>query len=100
MPKIEENEIFSSCCAIGGLTEEVHVLKSECPIKREQGSRKVKNLFGPNKGVEREECTCIYISEFSGGVRPCQHYKGIKKVKRNKQDKWKVFCAALEQKED
>lgn len=95
--KTKEKEIFSSCCAIGGMTEEVHVLKSECPIKREKGSRVVESMFGRNKGQKREECTCIYMSEFGGGVRPCEHYKGIKQVQRNKEKVWKVFCEAVKQ---
>jgi len=91
-----KNEIFSSCCAFGGMTEEVHVLKSECPIKRELGSREIENIFGENKGQKREECTCIYISAFGGGVKPCEHYKGTKKVTRNKKPKYLINCAALE----
>ncbi|ASA22601.1 hypothetical protein [Paenibacillus donghaensis] len=92
-----KKEIFSSCCAIGGGTEEVHVLKSECPVQREYGSREVESLFGKNKGEKREECTCIYSSEFPGGVRACQNYKGIKKVQRNKKTEWKVFCDAIQE---
>lgn len=91
----DKNEIFSSCCAIGGMTEEVHVLKSECPIKREEGSRIVESMFGINKGEKRDECTCVYMSSFGGGVRPCEHYKGIKQVTRNKKKVWKVFCEAM-----
>jgi hypothetical protein len=90
-----KNEIFSSCCAIGGGIEEVHVLKSECPIKREEGARVVESSFGRNKGEKREECTCTYNG--NGGVRPCEYYKGIKQVQRNKRKVWKVFCEAVKE---
>jgi hypothetical protein len=92
---MKKKEIFSSCCAIGGLTEEVHALMTDCPIKRQEGSREVESFFGKDKGEKRHECTCIYISSFSGGVRPCEHYKGIKQVQRNKKKVWKIFCEAV-----
>ncbi|MHA7967715.1 hypothetical protein ACX93W_26735 [Paenibacillus sp. CAU 1782] len=85
-------EINPSCCAIGGGTEEVHVLESECPINREEGRRVVKP-FGDRES-ERTECTCIYVSAFSGGVKACEHYKGCNKVQRNKRKVWMVFCNA------
>jgi hypothetical protein len=84
-------EIFSPCCAFGPGVEEVHVLKDECPIKRELGQRKVR---------DREEVTCIYTSFFDGVVIPaCRHYRGTKKVKRKGVVKYKVNCSALLEKE-
>lgn len=89
--KTKEKEIFSSCCAFGGaFTEEVHVLSSDCPIKREQGAR-----LAESRGIRREECTCIYISSFGGGVPKCEFYEGYKKVTRNKEQKYKVLCSAI-----
>lgn len=85
-----KKEIFSSCCAFGGGYEEVHVLRVECPIDRKLGQRTVQ--FGEKT---REECTCIYSNIFDSGISKCEHYQGIKKVKRNKQDEYKVLCSKI-----
>lgn len=86
-----KTEILSSCCVFGGMTEEVHVLESDCPIKRKEGARKVTNY----DDTTRDECTCIYVSSFGGGVKPCEFYNGTKKVKRNKRTEYKVECSAI-----
>ncbi len=90
----EIKEILSSCCAFGGGTEEVHVLESDCPINRKLGKREVEPFFKHEE--KRTECTCIYISSFGGGIKPCENYQGVKKVQRNKRTKYKVLCGALE----
>lgn len=87
----KRKELEPSCCAFGGITEEVHVLESDCPIHREEGKRTVVN----RDKTERKECTCIYISAFGGGVPPCPHYKGCRQVQRNKKKVWRVFCDAV-----
>jgi hypothetical protein len=86
--KVKEKEILASCCAFGSDgTEEVHVLESVCPIKRELGKR--------NNGPD---CTCIYYSGFHRKIiiPPCEHYKGVKKVQSNKKREYKVQCSAVE----
>lgn len=86
---LDKKEIFSSCCAFGKVTEEVHVLQEDCPINREVGKRESKG---------NHEATCVYISVFDGTVvTPCEHYKGIEKVKRNKETKYKVVCDAIKE---
>lgn len=87
-----KTEILSSCCAFGtDGSEEVHVLKSDCPIQRKEGEREVSNY----DGTTQNECTCIYMSPFGGGVKPCEFYNGTKKVKRNKRTEYKVECSAF-----
>lgn len=85
-----EKEIFSSCCAFGGMTEEVHVLEADCPIKRAEGARRVTS----RTGYVRNECTCIYTSSFGGGVKKCEFYKGTKTVKKNGRTEYEVICQA------
>lgn len=87
----KRQELEPSCCAFGGLTEEVHVLEQECPIQQELGKRSLAN----RDGSTRKECTCIYTSSFGGGVPPCEYYQGCKEVQRNKQKVWRVFCQAV-----
>ncbi len=97
-----KKEIISSCCAFGtDGTEDVHVLVEDCPIKREDTQRKRNKYLSVPEGMENPvlyECQCIYRSGFHGGhmIKPCVHYQGTKKVQRNKQTKYKVLCAALE----
>ncbi|GAA4879501.1 hypothetical protein GCM10023310_69590 [Paenibacillus vulneris] len=86
-----KSEILSSCCAFGAGCEEVHVLRSECPIDREVGRRQVDSF----KGIS-EECTCIYQSNFGNGVARCEFYEGVKKVRRNKSEEYKVLCKKLQ----
>jgi hypothetical protein len=87
-----KKEILSSCCAFGGGSQEVYVLKEECPISREEGQRVVRNLR-----EERHECTCVNYSSLGTWVSPCQHYKGIKKVQRKGLTEFQVLCSALEE---
>lgn len=78
-------EIFSSCCAIGSDgSEEVHVLRSVCPIVREEEQRIVKPIFKQEN--ERAECTCICFSAGSGmNTPPCKYY-GVATLKIAKAD--------------
>lgn len=97
----KEKEIFSPCCCFGtDGTEEVHALIEDCPIKRAEGKRQSTHReFVDGEIVEKEvtECTCIYRSGLSGIIIPrCEHYKGTKKVRRNKKSVYKIICAALE----
>ena len=93
---MKKKEILSSCCAFGNEgTEEVHVLKTDCPLERQVGQRVVEPMSDYEE--YRTECTCVYISGLRGMViSPCEHYQGIKKVQRNKERKYKVLCSALE----
>ena len=74
-------KIESPCCCFSNTgTYEVHVLLSDCPIKRELGKRTIKDRKTKN---DREEVTCIYTSAFDGEVIPaCQYYDGIKEDKK------------------
>lgn len=94
---MKKKEILSSCCAFGSDgTEEVHVLKADCPLERQVGQR----IVEPMSDYEeyRTECTCVYYSGIRGYViEPCEYYKGTKKVQRNKQREYKVLCKALEE---
>lgn len=79
-------KIKSNCCCFG-LGEEVHVLKNDCPIKREEGQRSYKN-----KGKQINDCTCIYFSVLKDGSIPkCKYYNGVDYEKESK--KYLVNCA-------
>lgn len=81
-------EIKSNCCCFSkGLIEEVHVLKQDCPIKRDLGQRSYED-----RGKQIEDCTCIYTGILSGGavVPKCKHYGGTKK--KRGQDGYFVTC--------
>ena len=68
---------------------EIHVLLSDCPIKRELGKCTVKDRKTKN---DREEVTCIYVSEFDGEiVTTCQYYNGIKEDKKT--HKYIIDCS-------
>ena len=68
------------CCFSNIGTYEIHVLLSDCPIKRELGKHTVKDRKTKN---DREEATCIYVSGFDGEVIPaCKYYDGIKEDKK------------------
>jgi len=68
------------CCFSNTGTYEIHVLLSDCPIKRELGKHTVKDRKTKN---DREEATCIYVSGFDGEVIPaCKYYDGIKEDKK------------------
>lgn len=101
-----KNEILSSCCAFGNDgTESVHVLMEDCPMKRKDTERKRNKYLAVPKGMENpvlHECMCIYRSGLHGGhmIKPCEHYQGTKKVKRNKKTAYKVLCGALESSTD
>jgi len=74
-------KIESPCCYFSNTsTYEIHVLLSDCPIKRELGKRIIKDRKTKS---DREEVTCIYVSGFDGEVIPaCKYYNGIKEDKK------------------
>lgn len=90
-PKLRK-EILSSGCAFNKSIDyvEVHVIKGDCPIQRELGAR----IEG-----EHEEVTCICTRRDDPNEVPrCEHYGGIKKVRRKGQEAYTVFCEAAEKK--
>ncbi|MBE7114320.1 hypothetical protein FT641_19130 [Bacillus paranthracis] len=99
---VKRKEVLASSCGFGTFgTEVVEVLLADCPIHREETATATPKYAFREVGEDNpiiHECKCIAWSglEEEHKVPKCPHYKGVTKVQRDKQKRYKVDCAAVQ----